>query len=376
MQVIDKHINSISEAINICIDKNIHFAAYQLPVKTEVTLVIQKDFEIREWDNIPRDFPDKGFLIAPFSKDTGDKTCLIRPDLIIHEPITSKQIEELISFPAFALSETENKCPEETGKEDYIRLINEAIRRIRSGEFEKVVLSRVKPIMGNYSFHLTEIFHILRHAYNDAFVYLFYLNGQCWIGATHEPFICSQNDELLTVSLAGTRLYNEKNMNLNNWNRKELLEQEYVTRHIEKVLLDYSISGYKRTGPYTARAGNLSHLRTDFTFSMRSAEGKIGSLINALHPTPAVCGMDSGKTMDFIHNAEKHGREYYSGFLGPLGIDDHMQLYVNLRCMKVFNDRFILYVGGGITHDSIPEEEWNETELKADTLLSVLHQIK
>jgi isochorismate synthase len=36
----------------------------------------------------------------------------------------------------------------------------------------------------------------------------------------------------------------------------------------------------------------------------------------------------------------------------------------------------ILYIGGGITHDSIPEDEWEETEIKADTLLSVLKQIK
>ena len=44
-----------------------------------------------------------------------------------------------------------------------------------------------------------------------------------------------------------------------------------------------------------------------------------------------------------------------------------MQLYVNLRCMKVLDDRLVLYIGGGITHDSVPEEEWEETEIKADT---------
>jgi isochorismate synthase len=36
----------------------------------------------------------------------------------------------------------------------------------------------------------------------------------------------------------------------------------------------------------------------------------------------------------------------------------------------------VLFIGGGITHDSIPGEEWEETEIKADTLLSVLHQIE
>jgi isochorismate synthase len=44
--------------------------------------------------------------------------------------------------------------------------------------------------------------------------------------------------------------------------------------------------------------------------------------------------------------------------------------------MKVLDDQLVLFIGGGITHDSIPEEEWEETEIKADTLLSVLQQIK
>jgi isochorismate synthase len=85
--------------------------------------------------------------------------------------------------------------------------------------------------------------------------------------------------------------------------------------------------------------------------------------------------MDSCSALDFIRRTEAHSREYYTGFLGPVGLDDHMQLYVNLRCMKVLKDRLILYVGGGITHDSIAEDEWEETEIKADTLLSVLRNL-
>jgi isochorismate synthase len=49
---------------------------------------------------------------------------------------------------------------------------------------------------------------------------------------------------------------------------------------------------------------------------------------------------------------------------------------MNLRCLKVYDDRLVLYIGGGITHESIPEEEWEETEIKAETLLSVLKQIR
>ena len=39
-------------------------------------------------------------------------------------------------------------------------------------------------------------------------------------------------------------------------------------------------------------------------------------------------------------------------------------LYVNLRCMQFKNNEALIYVGGGITKDSVPEDEWQETVSK------------
>jgi isochorismate synthase len=213
-------------------------------------------------------------------------------------------------------------------------------------------------------------------AYPDAFVYLFCVKGQCWIGASPEPFVCSHDQRLKTVSLAGTRPLNKHNAEIGNWKHKELEEQEYVTQHIEKILKVFDINPVEKNGPYVIRAGNLMHLRTDFSFDMKIVGRRLPALIHALHPTPAVCGMSTGQAMDFIRNFEKHNREFYAGFLGPVGFADKLCLFVNLRCMKVYDDRLILYIGGGITGESIPEEEWEETEIKAETLLSVIKEIQ
>jgi isochorismate synthase len=375
MQDVLKHKDSLLKAVQVCLDKKLNFAAYRLPRAEGITLIIQRDQELKELGDLDRNFPEKGFLISPFLRKKGEKTYLIRSDFILRDVVTARQLQELVSIPAFSVNGIVKQYPEETGKEHYILQIKDIVNRIMAGEFEKVVLSRIRCIMGRYSSRLSGIFNRLCMSYPDAFVYLFCANGNCWTGATPEPFICDMDDELCTVSLAGTRPYSGENMNVRNWKPKELLELDFVTRHIEKVLLDFSITSFKKKGPNTVRAGNLSHLRTDFTFSVQSAGAKLPSLISALHPTPAVCGMDSGKAMDFIRQTERHSREYYSGFLGPVGIDGLMQLYTNLRCMRVLDDRLILFVGGGITRDSVPDEEWEETEIKADTLLSVLHQV-
>jgi isochorismate synthase len=375
MHEVLKHKVTIAGAVRICLTKKVHFAAYKLPGKTEITLVVQKDPASQALGELSDNLPEKGFLVVPFTREE-NKAYLIRPDMVLRDEMNSWQFDELSALPDRPVNDSINGCPKDTRKADYIRLIQDSIGKINAGEFEKVVLSRVKSVPGNYTSHLSEIFQILCDSYPHAFVYLFSVNGQCWTGATPEPFICSHNDMLNTVSLAGTRPYHEADLDICNWNRKELLEQDYVTLHIEKILKNYDVSAFKKKGPYVTRAGNLLHLRTDFTFSVRSVGSRLPSLIHALHPTPAVCGMSTGKAMDYIRASEKHNREYYTGFLGPVGIDDLMQLYVNLRCLKVYNNRLILYIGGGITHDSNPEEEWEETEIKADTLLSVLKQIR
>jgi isochorismate synthase len=367
--------DSLLQVIQLCMDKKTNFAAYRLPDKGSITLVIQKDDAVRELDQVGDDFPTAGYLIAPFCRESGNRTYLIRPDLLIRGEAGPEHLSALESIPAYNPPEDKD-YPAETSKKDYVRQIEETLLRIRAGEFEKIVLSRVKSVDGNYTSKLARIFDGLCRAYSNAFVYVFCVKGQCWIGASPEPFICSRGEELYTVSLAGTRPFKDANMEIGNWNRKELMEQDYVTRHIEKILVEFEVNSYTRNGPYTARAGNLSHLRTDFAFPIWSAGNQLPSLINALHPTPAVCGMASGKAMDFINESEKHNREYYSGFLGPVGLDDLLQLYVNLRCLKVYDDRLILFIGGGITQDSDPAEEWEETEIKSDTLLSVLRQIK
>ena len=249
MQDVLQNKVTLLRAVQVCLDKKLNFAAYRLPGKSEITVVIQRDQEICELQNLVSNFPQKGFLITPFSRDTGDKTYLIRPDYILRNSISEQQLNEILSLPDLPEHIIQYNHSEETQKEQYISQIESIIEKITAAEFEKVVLSRVKTVIGNYRSRLTGIFNALCKTYDHAFVYLFCVNGNCWTGATPEPFVCSKEGTLITVSLAGTRPYDAKNMDIHNWNRKELLEQEYVTRHIEKVLIDFSVKDYtqKRT---------------------------------------------------------------------------------------------------------------------------------
>ena len=80
------------------------------------------------------------------------------------------------------------------------------------------------------------------------------------------------------------------------------------------------------------------------------------------------------EALSFIQQHEGYDREFYSGYLGPVNVGNKTHLFVNLRCMKIQNNVATLYAGGGITEDSEPEKEWQETEMKCQTmLLSLIH---
>lgn len=376
MQEQVKKTYSVFDALKLALRKGLSFAIYRLPAQEEITLIIQKDHKIRELESLA-DVPDeKGFLVAPFAAENGDKTYFLRPDYLIRNSVGEDEYRELEELDLPIPDTVKAKTPADISREDYLRQTNDTIQLIRKGEYDKVVLSRVKTIKGSYKSELKMIYHLLCASYPNAFVYLFSLHGKCWMGASPEPLVCTREEELCTVSLASTRPYSKENMELTKWNTKELQEQEYVTKYIENILEDYGIKGFIKLGPYTKKAGRLLHLRTDFRLPVESVGDKIPSLVSALHPTSAVCGMPMEKSLRYIKQTERHNREYYAGFLGPMMIDDHLQLFVNLRCMKVLDNELMLYVGGGITADSIAADEWEETEIKADTLLSILRQIE
>jgi isochorismate synthase len=336
---------------------------------------VQKDNSLQTLDNLNQIPDNGGFLIAPFRQNEKTKTHLIRPDILLRNGATDEQFRVLQSIKPYEINGSLKESQSETEKEAFIDQVNQTIKAIEKGIYEKVVLSRIKTLDGDFSARLGDIFQLLCSSYKNAFVYLFRMKGHCWAGATPEPLICSQGEEIETVSLAGTRPYSETNRNIENWNHKERQEQDYVTRYIESVLAQFNISQIIKTGPYTKKAGKLLHLRTDFRFPVQSIENNLSALIGALHPTSAVCGMPTEEAMNFINCIEIHDREYYSGFLGPVRLNDHFQLFVNLRCMKVLEKQLTLFVGSGITSESVAEEEWEETEIKADTLLSVVQQI-
>ncbi len=191
-----------------------------------------------------------------------------------------------------------------------------------------------------------------------------------WLASTPEMLLVKQGPQWETVALAGTIAMENSTTPLQ-WDEKNIHEQALVAQYMRQRLAAYAHT-IQENEPCTVIAGALAHLKTAFRFSL-PPQSRLGDLLAALHPTPAVCGMPKEDAYQFILQHEQYQRLYYSGFSGWLNPKGRTGLYVTLRCMRIMAEEISLFAGGGLLAASQLHAEWQETEAKLNTLLSLLH---
>ena len=364
------------------IDSSYNFALYRLPWTDEPILAFQKSGDVAQLDSL-QDLNDKeGFVFAPFNPSTKHPVLLIRGDFHLHgwndimqglsDFFSNEHIDNFAAqTPSANHSDIEKKITsEETRKEIYTEAFNQFLEPLKEGSFEKLVLSRSATYKLDENFSPVEAFVTAANNYPRMMISLCHTTvGGTWIGSTPEIILSGQHPNWQTVALAGTMPLQEDNMEPK-WSLKNQKEQQIVSEYIQKVLKSFKSKATLK-GPYTARAGHLLHLKTDFHFKLKHTN-HLGDLLHALHPTPAVCGLPKQETYQFILNHEGHDRSYYSGVIGWLDPTKTTYLYVNLRCMQISSNLATLFAGGGILPSSNVESEWEETQIKMNTMRKCL----
>ncbi len=355
------------------LSKNRPFAAWSMPGDSIPELLIGEKDDLLTLSGFGKLNGQEGFVFAPYRITTGSPLIILRPGIWLkgHQAVSSFNID---SLPAFETGRGENIEDDLIGKSDYLRNVQQAISEIKRTSLSKVIISRLLPAERKEE-SIGELYMQLRKMTPNAFVYLVNLpQAGLWMGATPEALLQSHGKMMETVALAGTQ---PRRSDLNySWYTKDIEEQAFVSRYTLDVFYRFGIHRYTTKGPETMESGSVAHLKTSFRFSAQKVDSRLGNFIAELHPTPAVCGLPKEKADRFIAKAEKHDRRYYTGFLGPWRMNKCVRLFVNLRCMEVTDTRYFLYAGAGITSKSVPEDEWTETNNKAQTLLAAIEAVQ
>lgn len=366
---------TIHKLIDQLTQSSFSFALYRLPWTDEPILVLQEEGETEIVEN-PADLNGKrGFVLTPFHPTQERPAVIIHPDKVAHEWNNISQVLEDFALskkitPSEVTAVEAAVTDDEEAKIRYEQAFSRFIAPLKNKTFRKLVLSRnytqtIKP-----DFSPLSAFIRACNSYPRMMISLCHtpLTGT-WIGSTPEIILSGHETEWHTVALAGTMPMQGETMPTE-WSEKNQEEQAFVSEYIRQTVKRFG-SKLKEKGPYTARAGQLVHLKTDFHFQLKDTS-HLGDILKELHPTPAVCGLPKEETYTFILENEGYDRSYYAGIIGWLDPQGDTTLYVNLRCMNIAGQTATLYAGGGILPSSTVETEWEETQQKMNTMRNIL----
>jgi isochorismate synthase len=379
-----KELELIRSLLYTHLEEGRSFSLWRLPDQQEKNVIICSHVIEIDPEVFSVEDSQPGFVISPF-KRTGKKWFLpadIRLKISNGEitqtsgtplpeimPAPGKLNFHITPLPKEAVAQTDNH---------YQNLVSECVTAIENGMFEKVVPSRRQSFQVPDDIDILDIFERLCQQHPQALITLASTpKTGTWMGASPELLV-NVNSKFIfkTSSLASTQVYKPgTDLKTVLWNQKEIEEQALVSRYIiNNCFKKIRLREYEEHGPRTVRAGNLLHLKTDFSVDMAATDFmQLGTImLRLLHPTSAVCGMPMEPAVKFLEDREGYDRELYTGYWGPVNVDHQTHIYVNLRCMRANHGEAILYAGAGVTIDSNPALEWEETVNKMNTLRQVI----
>ena len=357
------------------------FAVWRMPGASQYKFIVSLEEPFQTEEAVHE--LDKGFILNLYDDNHPKKPFFISADIELVEEeiqidprIGDSKIEVFFDKIAgdFSDADTAMKPPLTGGErhDPFESKVALAVENIANDHFEKVVLSRYEDVEVSDPFSVWNFFQTICKFYPNAFCSISHLPGKgLWIGASPELLISDNRERFKTISLAGTKpLEGDQALKEIAWTHKEIEEQALVSRYIINCFKRLRLREFHEHGPKTVKSGLLAHLKTEFEvrYDELQFDGLADQMLELLHPTSAVCGMPIDKAKPWIKDLEGYDREFYAGFLGPVNFNDSTDLFVNLRCMKLSGKVARVYAGAGITEDSNPEKEFEETRMKMQVM--------
>jgi menaquinone-specific isochorismate synthase len=249
-----------------------------------------------------------------------------------------------------------------------------ATARIRAGELDKVVLAREVEVVADADLSVATVLVRLAQQYPGCYLYL--VDGFC--GASPELLVGRSDDVVRAQPLAGTK------PRRGGPDDDALVAAELLAsptyRHEHQVTIDavhdtlLSFSSYVdyEPEPSVIPLANVLHLGTWVEGRLSHPPASILELVDALHPTPAVCGRPREAALALIAELEELDRGRYAGAVGWIDAEGNGDVAVSIRGAEIHGRTARIIAGNGIVGESDPPTELIETRAKLQAMLSAI----
>jgi anthranilate synthase component 1 len=336
---------------------------------------------VRYWEKLPQNsvddlgFPDlemgifdDGFVFHHPKKQAfyyyRSKNRLPEVESLLKQPIDPEQL--LYTQPKANIK-----------KESYEASVEKAKEYIRAGDIFQVVPSKrfQFQIKGN----LILFYGALRTINPSPYMYYYSSGARQIVGASPEMLVRVENRTVETFPIAGTRPVAE-NQDENSRLVAELLaDPKERAEHV--MLVDLARNDVGRISkfgsvhvPEFMQVHQYSHVQHIVSRVVGQLKDNLQSFdaLRAVFPAGTVSGAPKVRAMEIIDELEPVRRGPYAGAVGYFSYNGNSDFAITIRTLFAQKNQAYIQTGGGVVADSVPEQEWFETEHKAAALMQAL----
>tara|TARA_R110000868_G_scaffold1211_6_gene9417 strand:+ start:8933 stop:10192 length:1260 start_codon:yes stop_codon:yes gene_type:complete len=268
---------------------------------------------------------------------------------------------------------SEFKCSKRTqiNKEEYLKKVKVAQGHIEEGDYYEINLSH--PLEFNFEGDPIDLYKAMREIGPVPFASYVFVDGISVCCSSPERFIAKKEDKVWSQPIKGTSLKglgkDEDGMNLllqSEKNRAEnLMIVDLVRNDLGKIAKKGSV---KVKDLFEIQSFKTVHQMVSTVECEVEPEVDSIEIIKSCFPMGSMTGAPKISAMQSIEELEDYKRGIYSGAIGYISPKDDFDFNVVIRTAIIEKNTLIYPVGGAITSDSDPEEEWEETLIKARAL--------
>ena len=297
---------------------------------------------------------------------------------------TIARLQAPATLPALTLDET---APAAEGRSNFTReSFSAAVERIReyivAGDCFQCLIAR--RITVPHDFDGLTLYRALRALNPSPYMYHLVLDGMELVGSSPEVLVRLAAGTVTVRPIAGTR--RRGTTPADDARLTEELQNDEKERAEHVMLVDLGRNDVGRLAKFGSvkvtefmtveRFSHVLHLTSEVIGDVGDETSAL-DVVRATFPAGTMTGAPKVRAMQIIDELEPERRGPYAGAVGYLAAGDRrMDLAITIRTCVIAGGQASVQVGAGIVHDSIPAQEWLETENKSRALLTAIGRVR
>jgi anthranilate synthase component I len=264
-------------------------------------------------------------------------------------------------------------------QEEFHQAVRNVKEHIVAGDiFQAVISRRMEFPVSRDPFAL---YAALREINPSPYMYYLDFGEELVIGASPEMLVRVEKRRVTTVPIAGTRPRGSTKAEDDRLGEDLLADRKERAEHT--MLVDLARNDLGRVCRFGSvevtefmgieKFSHVQHIVSTVTGILRDNLDCYDAF-RSCFPAGTVSGAPKIRAMQIIDEQEPGPRGLYAGAVGYFGFDKNLDFAIAIRTIQIRNGIASVQVGAGIVADSVPENEWKETENKAAAMLRALER--